>query len=268
MWLLWLATIVLAVAPPPGGWPVPPKEGAVASVYDGDTLTLGTGDRVRLRWVNTPELKPAEPFGVEARAATDAFVGRGKVALLLGSENPRDSYGRIVAGIQTDAGNLSIHLLELGLAHMFVIPPDSTDLTAFFAAQDRARAARLGIWSTDRYAGVLHITSFHANAPGDDATNVDGEYLRIGNISSRAINLKGYSITRADGQAFPLPAVTIPAGHTFELHSGTSPDLSDPAAQIELHLGSTTPVWSDAHDRATILDPAGAVVDARDSDTH
>ena len=33
------------------------------SVYDGDTYTLADGNKIRLRGVNTPELKPAEDFG-------------------------------------------------------------------------------------------------------------------------------------------------------------------------------------------------------------
>ena len=44
----------------------PPGSATVVKVYDGDTLTLQTGDRVRLRWVNTPELRPMEAYGEEA----------------------------------------------------------------------------------------------------------------------------------------------------------------------------------------------------------
>lgn len=265
-WILAALALALAASPPPGGWPPPPASAGVASVYDGDTLTLATGDKVRLRWVNTPELKPAEPFGPEARAATEAFVGRGTVRLLLGSANPRDGYGRVVAGIETDAGNLSLHLLELGLAHVFVIPPDDTDIAPLLAAQARAKAAGLGIWSTDRYAGDLHITSFHANGRGDDHADPNVEYLRICNISSGPVDLAGWRITRSDGTSYPLPAVTVPAGHTFELKSGVGVDQRDPSAQLEVHLGSATPIWNDDRDRATLLDPRGAVADARDSD--
>ncbi len=264
MWWLF-GVLALAASPPPGGWPPPPSSAVVASVYDGDTLTLATGDKVRLRWVNTPELKPEEAFGPEARAATEAFVGRGEVRLLLGSANPRDGYGRIVAGIETAAGSLSLHLLELGLGHVFVIPPDPTDLAPMLAAQERARAAKLGIWSTDRYAGALHMTSFHANGPGDDNLDPNGEYLRICNISPGPVNLAGWRITRHDGRSYPLPNLVVPAGHTFELHSGPGPHLTDPAGQLEVHLGATAGIWNDDHDRATLYDPSGAISDARDS---
>ncbi len=143
--------------PPPGGWPPPPAEAKVASVYDGDTVTLDTGDKIRLRWVNTPELRPKEAFGIEAREAAAAFVLGKRVTLLLGSDNPRDSYGRVVAGLQAAEGNLSLHLVEKGLAHLFVIPPDDTDLRPFLTAQSEARAAKRGIWGHPYYR-VLRAT--------------------------------------------------------------------------------------------------------------
>ena len=99
--LLLFIAFAFAAEPPPGGWPLPPAESAVASVYDGDTVTLTTGDKIRLRWVNTPELKPLEAYGVEAREAAEKFVSGHTVKLLLGSENPRDGYGRVVAGLET-----------------------------------------------------------------------------------------------------------------------------------------------------------------------
>ena len=73
--LLFASPLALAGGgPPPGGWPLPPESSTVASVYDGDTVTLATGDKIRLRWVNTPELKPAEAYGIEARDAAKEFL--------------------------------------------------------------------------------------------------------------------------------------------------------------------------------------------------
>lgn len=261
MWFVIAAA--LAAEPPPGGWPPPPKTSTVASVYDGDTLTLETGDKIRLRWVNTPELKPPEAYGIEARDATEQFLRGKAVTLLLASDNPRDGYGRVVAGIRTDEGDLSVHLLELGLAHLFVIPPDDTDLKPMLAAQARAKADHRGIWSTDRYQGTLHITSFHANAPGDDRTNVNGEYLRVANVSVEPVSLEGYTIKDASGRSWALPAVVVPAGHTFKILSGIGPHQTNPASQLEVYLGSSEPVWNNDGDRATILDPLGRVMDAR-----
>ncbi len=262
-WIL-LATLAWAGGPPPDGWPIPPAESQVASVYDGDTVTLETGDKIRLRWVNTPELKPAEDFGVEAKEAAESFLSGKDVRLILDGPNPRDGYGRVLAGLETDDGNLSIHLLEKGLGHLFIIPPEDTDLKPFLEAQAKAKAAKLGIWSTDRYQGALHITSFHANARGDDRDNVNGEYLRICNVTNEAIDLKGYKITKKTGQSWTLPSVTVPAGHTFKLISGQGDNQADPAEQIEVYLQSPTPIWNNKSDTATLKDRDGQVIDSRE----
>lgn len=242
--------------------PPVPSEAVVASVYDGDTLTLSTGDKVRLRWVNTPELKPLEDYGPEARELTASLVLQKQVHLL--TSGGRDGYGRLLSGVEVEGKNLSIALLEAGLGHLFLIPPDDTDLAPFIAAQEKARAARRGIWSTDRFQGALHITSFHANADGDDRENVNGEYLRVCNISAQPLDLAGYRIADISGKNWSFPDAIVPVGQTFKLHSGRGDNQLVPDAQLELFLGSADPIWNNGSDRATIYDRYGRVVDSRE----
>jgi endonuclease YncB( thermonuclease family) len=243
--------------------PPPPATATVVAVYDGDTFTLSTGDRVRLRWVNTPELRPPEDYAIEARELTATIVLQKSVKLLYGATQ-RDGYGRLLAGAMVGDVNLSISLLEAGLGHLFVIPPDDTDLAPFIAAQEKARAARRGIWSSARYQGALHITSFHANADGDDRQNVNGEYLRICNVSPETLDLTGYRIADISGKSWTFPTVMVPSGHTFKVHSGRGDNQVDPRSQLALYLGSADPIWNNTEDRATIYDRYGRVVDSRD----
>jgi len=235
----------------------------VSDVYDGDTVTLSTGDKVRLRWVNAPELQPAEAYGIEAREAARSLVLNQSVDLVLGP-SARDGYGRLIAGIRKGEQDLSLHLASLGLAHVFIIPPDDTDISPLLEAQAKARAARRGIWSHSSYQGTLHITSFHANAPGDDNANINGEYLRLCNISNGPLDVQGYRITDLHGNAWEFPSVIIPPGHTVKVHSGRGENQVDPAAQLTIHLGSRNPIWNNNHDRATIYDRFGKVVDSRE----
>ncbi|MCB9663554.1 MAG: thermonuclease family protein [Alphaproteobacteria bacterium] len=235
----------------------------VISVYDGDTMTLENGDKVRLRWVNTPELKPHEPFSDEARAFTERMVHR-QVVTLDPSPDGRDGYGRLVAGVSTPEGDLSLGLLEAGLAHVFVIPPDPTDIAPLLAAQERARAARRGIWTTEAYQAPLHITSFHANAPGPDEDNVNGEYLRVANVGPGPVDLTGWAVrTRATNQVLPLPSLVVPAGHTVKVLAGVGLLQADPARQLVVHLGSAVPVYADEGETVELVDPSGRGVDRR-----
>ena len=239
-----------------------PATGRIVEVYDGDTMTLESGDRIRLRWVNTPELRPKEDYGIEAREAARALV-LGKEATLIFGQVKRDSYGRLIAGVEVGETDLSTHLLELGLAHLFIIPPDDTDHAKRRDAQTRARAAGRGIWSTDRYEGVLHITSFHANANGDDRENVNGEYLRVCNVSDRPVDLDGFRITEQAGRSWILPPLLVPPGHTFKIHSGMGENQGDAASQLAVFLGSESPIWNNTRDRATLYDRHGKVIDSR-----
>jgi endonuclease YncB( thermonuclease family) len=239
-----------------------PASAIVTAVYDGDTVTLDTGDKVRLRWVNTPELRPAEDYGIEARTAARLLLEGKRVSLIYGATT-RDGYGRLIAGIRTAESDLSIHLLEQGLGHVFIIPPDDTDPAPLLEAQERARQARRGIWSTERYAGDLHITSFHANAPGDDRENVNGEYLRVCNVSSADVDLNGYRISDITGTSWTFPSLVVPAGHTVQVHSGMGEHQTDPGAQLAVFLGSEAPVWNNNRDRATIYNRHGQIVDVR-----
>ena len=54
--------------------PAAPTKGRIVNVYDGDTMTLESGDKIRLRWVNTPELRPLEDYGIEDREAAKVLI--------------------------------------------------------------------------------------------------------------------------------------------------------------------------------------------------
>jgi endonuclease YncB( thermonuclease family) len=240
-----------------------PESGKVIKVYDGDTITLASGDKVRLRWVNTPELRPLEPFAEEARDSARALLMNQEVQLQYGPGSNRDGYGRLIAGIRAEQVDLSMHLVQQGFAHVFLIPPDDLDPSALLAAQDVAKEAKKGIWSLPQLQGALHITSFHANGRGDDAKYVNGEYLRVTNLQSVPIELSSYTIENRAGKVFSLPEVTLPAGHTVKIHSGMGSHRTDPSEQIAVYLGSEAPLYDNKRDHVIIRSKDGSVVTER-----
>ena len=95
----------------------PPKEAIVVAVYDGDTFTLDTGQKVRLRGVNTPELRPPEDYGIEARDSAANLLLNQKVTLTYG---PVTKDGRTtIASVQVKETDIETHLLEQGLGHIY-----------------------------------------------------------------------------------------------------------------------------------------------------
>lgn len=86
----------------------------VQRVVDGDTLLLGTGERVRLIGVDTPETKhpnkPVEFFGREAAAFTKRLAEGKRVKLEYGQADAhiqhKDRYGRTLAYVFLEDGTL------------------------------------------------------------------------------------------------------------------------------------------------------------------
>ncbi|HVJ84648.1 MAG TPA: thermonuclease family protein [Caulifigura sp.] len=144
--------------PPPA--PQPPagdEQVRVARVVDGDTLLLENRVRVRLLGVNTPETKaedrPVEPWGPEASEFTEKMVG-GKLVTLEYDRERVDDYGRTLAYVYVDGKMLNEALIEAGLSEAVTRHPYRSDRKKLFeAAEARARAKKLGIWSGEKKGG-------------------------------------------------------------------------------------------------------------------
>lgn len=128
----------------------------VARVIDGDTLTLTSGETIRLAGINTPEMayksRPGEPLAVEARDALQAQVSSGWVSVETAPQ-AKDRYGRTLAYLFTpDGASIQAALLRAGLASAVVISPNDRYLEGFIWAEDAARRFDRGIWALPYYA--------------------------------------------------------------------------------------------------------------------
>ena len=115
----------------------------VQRVVDGDTLLLGTGERVRLIGVDTPETKRpntlVEYFGKEASAFTKRLAEGKRIRLEYDQANNhirhKDQYGRTLAYI----------FLE-GYGHAFTRYPFSR-MEEFRRLEREAREQGRGLWA-------------------------------------------------------------------------------------------------------------------------
>ena len=244
---------------PPGDRASLPITGTreVKRVIDGDTVVLNGGERVRINNINTPEKK--EELGPEAGAFARKLC-QGKMVRVEG--NTRDGYGRLLGDIICEGKSLAQQMVSHGLAHVFLIPPFEPDKAeVLLAAQAKAREKKVGIWDTGRYQGHFHITSFHANAKGKDKFNLNGEYLRIANITSQSQSFSGYTLVNRKGEEFLFGEVKVPGGHTVMVLSGHGEDQINPKKQLRLFWRRKDEAWNNWGDTATLRDPSEAVVD-------
>ena len=91
----------------------------ITSCYDGDTCTSGTGEKIRLACIDTPELRGKRADPVPAEAARDYLrklvLGR-KVTI---RRITTDRYGRTVAELFVDGSNVQQQLVVSGHASIY-----------------------------------------------------------------------------------------------------------------------------------------------------
>jgi len=129
----------------------------VAYVYDGDTVKLADGRKLRFIGINTPEIgrhgKENQALATQARSFLDDLLNAHNRSLNLqpGTED-HDHYGRLLAHAFLDTGsNVAVQLLDAGLATTLVVPPDTWAVDCYQMHENSARAARRGLWSLPAY---------------------------------------------------------------------------------------------------------------------
>ncbi len=128
-------------------------------VYDGDTVRLSDGRKVRFIGIDTPEVghngAPSQPFARKAQSALETLLGSGRAISLRYDEERQDRYGRDLAHVFLESGvSIEAQMLEQGLATVLTYPPNTWNLACYQAAEQRARKARRGIWSLPQYQPV------------------------------------------------------------------------------------------------------------------
>jgi len=132
-----LSVALLALA---GCASLPPPSLSVASVHDGDTLTLSTGARVRIAEIDAPE--SCQPAGDGSTASLRALC-LGRPAEV--TPTARDRYGRTVARVACAGVDVSTHQVTAGWAWVYVAyaPKDSP----LYPIEAAARGAQRGLWA-------------------------------------------------------------------------------------------------------------------------
>lgn len=131
--------------------PAPETTETVTAIHDGDTVTLATGERLRLEGIDAPELP--QPHGLAAQAALADLVATAPAITV--NRRGRDRYGRTIATIYAPIPdrrriNIPATMVQRGHAWHYPAYPGRYD---YAARQTAAQTARRGLWaSTDPVA--------------------------------------------------------------------------------------------------------------------
>jgi micrococcal nuclease len=153
---------VALVAAQISGASVEARIGVVSSIYDGDTLTLAGGQRVRLLQIDTPELGSGECYSRAARTALLNLLPVGSRVVL--ETDPAldqvDRYGRLLRYLVRSGLNVNIELVRRGAAAPYFYRGQRGAYAAtLLTAAKAARSARRGLW------GSCPHTSLDPNGP-------------------------------------------------------------------------------------------------------
>lgn len=234
----------------------------VVSVTDGDTLDVrrdGTLARVRLIGINAPESN--ECFADEAERALAELVA-GEDVELVRDVSERDRYGRLLAYVFVDDVHVNAELVRGGYAIAREYPPDTSRADELAAAQGAAEDAGAGMWGPDgcvsQRADVSVSLTVQPDAPGDDNTNLNGEWVDVRNDGDERLDLSGWRIKdESASHRYTFPGgTTVAPGASLRLHTGCGEDT----ATERYWCNTASAVWNNSGDTAFLLDPDGRTV--------
>ena len=155
----------------------------VAHVYDGDTIKLTDGRKLRLIGINTPERgrdkKNNEPFYQAAKDQLQQIINKNKnqIKIAFGREK-HDRYKRFLAHIFTmDNKNITAILIKKGLGFSIAVPPNVQLLNCYQNAETEAQTLKRGIWN-HIFSRAIDVDSLKKSTQGFQ--RISGTVQRIG----------------------------------------------------------------------------------------
>jgi endonuclease YncB( thermonuclease family) len=134
-----------------------PNYQKVTWVYDGDTLRLADGRKIRLIGMNAPEVahhqKKGQPYGREATETLRALLKKAQYRVRLErGKQAKDRYKRHLAHVfLPDGTDISQWMLRNGWATVMIFPPNVRYITAYRAAERSAQLKKRNIWQQTAY---------------------------------------------------------------------------------------------------------------------
>ncbi len=232
------------------------ETGRVQKVYDGDTVLLSDGRKVRYLGINTPEWQ--EPFYLKAKRLNESLV-MGKDVRLEFDEERVDKYGRLLAYLYVGDQMVNAKLIEDGLAHAFFILPNRKHNALLLSLQADVMKRKVGIWSKRGKMSVLKITS--VRPPRHAEGELVQPYSRIANISNIKVNLAGYTLSSETGPSYKFPSVELDPGYTVLVVSGKGIDGVDSRGQLIVYWNDQPAIWDEEEDTAYLTTPDGTLID-------
>jgi hypothetical protein len=216
---------------------------------------LEDGRRVRYLGINTPEWQ--EPFSIKAKQLNQKLVNK-KIAKLEFDTRKTDGYKRLLAYVYVDDQMINSRLIEEGLAHVFLIPPNTKHSKLLLDLQKKAKKQKKGMWSLYNESITLKITQLkprHYNKG-----KWISPYLRIVNLSSDKVNIDRYSLSNTKGKKYIFPQFHIQPGYSFIISDGQGNDGFSENGQLTIHWKDLPGAWDKNKGKALLFDSSDKLI--------
>ncbi len=144
------------------------ESATVKYVYDGDTVKLVDGRKIRLIGINAPEVardgRKAENYALAARDLLRTLLSKhnNHIQLIHGKES-EDHYQRLLSHLfLPDGTNLQAQLLSSGLVTAITIPPNKHFSGCYRKIEKHAFCEKKGLWSHE----ILTLADLDDTASG------------------------------------------------------------------------------------------------------
>lgn len=226
---------------------------SVKTVVDGDTIILSNGEKVRYIGINTPEKD--QLFYQEATNYHKQLVSGKQVRLEYDSVKT-DQYGRILAYVFVGDQFVNLEMIKAGWALFYSDPDNHRYDEMLEKALLRAQKDQAGMWKKSNTS--IEILAVEYDPPGEDAKNLNGEWVELKNISSKTIFLEGFILKDEAKNEFVFPDFQLPASSTVRVHTGSGKNN-----QNSLFWGSKDPIWNNAGDTAYLYDKSYQLISSK-----
>lgn len=236
----------------------------VVAITDGDTIVVelagGPRESLRLIGINSPESD--ECHAAESAATLEGLIPPGTEVHLTRDVSDRDRFDRLLRYVWLGGLHVNEELVRRGAAIAREYPPDVAMSDRLRSAQEEAEAAGVGLWAPDACGppgeSDVVVVELHADAPGNDHENLNGEWVRIRNRGDISVDMTGWVLKDESAtHRYEFPdGYTLGAGADVTVFTGCGVDI--PA---ELYwCSSQGAVWNNDGDTAFLLDHHGNIV--------
>lgn len=225
----------------------------VTKVFDGDTIEIETGERVRLLGINAPERN--ELRYQESKDRLKELV-EGKLVKLKAGAEDKDRYGRLLRYVFIGDTFVNLQLVKEGYAIVYIVNPDEKYYLELKKAEKQAKENKLGLWSTgESTLNCVVIFEFNYDAEGNDNYNLNDEYVRFKNNCDYAVNFTGWNVRDSATHVYTFKSFVLEPNSDFTLFSGSGTDTKS-----KVYWNSKRAIWNNAGDTLFLRDDKGNLV--------